>query len=181
MRISNFPFRMLLVVTITLLIAAFIPLTVHGQVTAENSCTDPNFANQLNMVHRMWSGSMVDHFYTQNANEMPSGYMAEQNTWSVLASQVTGSVPLYRYYSSAMTDHFYSTSASAPAGYMSEGMIGFVFPSGVPGSVPLYRMYKNGDHLYTASNMELNDASGKYGYMPEGIEGYVCPMPDMVQ
>jgi len=163
------------------LLAASLPNLTEAQTT-NNSCQDPNYTKQLNPIYRQWNGDLIDHFYTNYANETAVRYVREQTTWGVVGTQAANTIPLYRYYSPALSDHFYSTSSTTPRDYMSEGMVGFIFPDTVPGAVPLYRLFRfipgnpaNGDHLYTTSTVE-RDAAGASGYQQEGIEGYVCPM-----
>src|SRR5262245_12534187 len=60
-----------------------------------------------------------------------------------------------------------------------EQPIGFVFEQRVIGTVPLYRYRgrSNGDHFFTTSEPEGNQAIAKYDYVPEGICCYISPTP----
>ncbi len=46
--------------------------------------------------------------------------------------------------------------------------------------VPLYRLQGHGDHFYTASATERDNAVSHYGYESEGIACYVDTEPDPV-
>lgn len=181
MRLTNWA-KALGLATVTAMLFSTASIAV-AQVTNNNSCLDPNYIAQFNTLYRQWNIGLVDHFYTNNATETASGYVSETAAGSVIKSQATGTIPLYRYYSGQLSDHFYSTSAVTPAGYVGEGIVGYIFPTQVPGSTPLYRSYRhinssppNGDHLYTISSAE-RDSAAQYGYTFESIEGYVCGTP----
>lgn len=84
-------------------------------------------------VYRMYDGVAVDHLYTIDDSEKPRSYNREPRTtkeyvFTVMTKQVSGSVPLYRHYSSANTDHKYSLNASE-SGYTQESIMGYVFTS----------------------------------------------------
>src|SRR5688572_9316450 len=187
MRVLKFSNKIWVALTAIALVMALLPLSATGQegtLGTNDSCLDPDFQSQLNTVHRRWHLGLLDHFYTNNPNEVGIGYQVESSGWGVIASQQTNTIPLYRFWSDSLTDHFYSTSAQAPSGYVSEGTVGYVFATSVPGSIPLHRLYRhiggnpaNGDHLYTIAEGERNDATTKHGYASEGIEAYVCAAP----
>lgn len=119
---------------------------------------------QRNKIYRMYDGLSLDHLYTKDADEKPRSYNREPRSeneyvFTLMSTAVTGSVPIYRHYSSSLTDTKLSTSASV-SGYTSQGIIGYGFPTyaaalayrntkiaEVP--VPVYSYYKNGDSFYT--------------------------------
>ncbi len=47
-------------------------------------------------------------------------------------------------------------------------------------TVPLFRLQGHGDHFYTTSPQERDNAVSQYGYALEGIAGYVQSDPDPV-
>jgi len=103
----------------------------------------------------------------------------EGNMGRLCTSQVSGTIPLYRYFSSEHGDHMYTVSTSEGqdllnAGYVSEGIIGYVYSTQVAGSIPMYR-YDNVTfgHFFTILYAELQD--GKDGYTREGTTFYVLP------
>ena len=152
----------------------------------------------LTALYRYWNPSVSDHFYTTNINEIGTatagevgkhGYRSEGAESLVYTGRVTGTVPLYRYWNSALGDHFYTTASSeigttAPGetgqhGYVSKGIVGYCFPSSVPGTVPLHRYWSGGDHFYTTDVAEIGTTAigqaGQYGYRYEGVACYVLP------
>ena len=146
--------------------------------------------------YRYWNGR--DHFYTTNINEIGTatpgqagnhGYTSEGTQCVIRRGQVSGSIPLYRYWNG--NDHFYTTNANeigvtTPGakgnhGYTSEGTAGYCFPSQVQNTIPLYRYYRpsGGDHFYTTNANEIGTTTrgqtGNHGYRSEGIQCYVHP------
>jgi len=49
--------------------------------------------------------------------------------------------------------------------------------SEMTGCVPVYRLQGNGDHFYTTSETERDNAISQYGYHSEGIAFYVRTEP----
>jgi hypothetical protein len=78
-----------------------------------------------------------DHFYTTdeaNARSAANYVLEDQNPIYVYPTQLCGSVPFYRMYSS--TDHFYTAdpaerASAAGIGYTDEGIEGYVFAADV--------------------------------------------------
>lgn len=84
-------------------------------------------------VFRMYDGRAIDHLYTIDPEEKPRSFNREPRTteeyvFTVLKSQASGSVPLYRHYKSAGQDHKYSLSSTV-SGYTLESIMGYVFTS----------------------------------------------------
>ena len=121
-------------------------------------------------------------------------YKSEGIAGLIYSKQISGSVPLYRYYlniNGRFFDHFYTTVETeigtttrgqrGKYGYWSEGIVGYCFPTSKPGTIPLYRYYHphGYDHFYTTNSAEIGTttphATGKYGYTYEGIQCYVLP------
>jgi hypothetical protein len=74
-------------------------------------------------------------FLTTSSTCEGSGWSREETLGSIATSQVNGTVPLYRLYSSSGDDHLYTLSSaevqSAEAqGYKSEGIAGYVWTAG---------------------------------------------------
>jgi hypothetical protein len=83
--------------------------------------------------------------------------------------------PLYDTSPVGAGDHFYSISADAatnPVDYQSEGVACSVFSS--PTTLALYRLLNpnNGDHFYTTSLAERDNAIAAFGYRSEDIACY---------
>ena len=86
------------------------------------------------------------HFYTSFFEELgqgKDGYKLERTQCYVYATQVTGTVPLYRAFSAANGSHFYTTNLSEITdpknGYRLEEIQCYVFPTQIKGSTALYR------------------------------------------
>lgn len=109
-----------------------------------------------------------DHFYTTIKKDRP-GYTYEKVLGYVHSIQKTGTIPLYRYYTSVSIakDHYYTTVKDNYNNYLYEGIVGYVYPDGgVNGTTPIYSYYAsvNGDHYY-------NNINANYGgYVNEGIK-----------
>ena len=154
----------------------------------------------LTAFYCYWKSSVSDHFYTTNINEIGTatagqqgnhGYTSEGAEYLFYTRQVTGTVPLYRYWRLAIGDHFYTTASSeigtttpgvtGQHGYVSEGIAGYCFPVNAPGTIPLHRYWKNsvGDHFYTTNATEIGTTTlgqvGNHGYRYEGVVCYVLP------
>ena len=173
---------------ILILFSAVLTTIVHA------GCPDDN-ANPM-PIYRYWNGSVKDHFYTQNPNELgPSGgggWGPEGVAFNLPQQPISGWLPVYRYWKGApANDHFYTTNASEIGtttlgasgnyGYTSEPSIGYISPNPLPGLVPVYR-YWNGsvyDHFYTINASEIGTttvgATGNDGYVMEMILGYAYP------
>ncbi|HWQ59939.1 MAG TPA: SpoIID/LytB domain-containing protein [Candidatus Fimivivens sp.] len=117
----------------------------------------------------------------------PPAYATEGIAFYALPSQLTGSVPVYRFSSSKTGDHFYTVDEgertavtnSTTWGYVAEGTAFYAFTTRVDGTVPVYRFsnYLNGDHFYTVSEDEKAAIGNnpQWGYTFEGVAYYVFP------
>jgi hypothetical protein len=144
-------------------------------------------------LYRYWNG--IEHFYTTNGLEIGSttagtlgnyGYTCESIQCYVNKTQVSGTVPLYRYWNG--TEHFYTTNGNeigtttagtlGNCGYTCEGIQCYVYQSQANGTVPLYRYWNGTEHFYTTNGNEIGTvivgAAGN-GYTCEGIQCYVLP------
>jgi len=96
-------------------------------------------------------------------------------------STTKDTTPFYR--SLGHNEHFYTISkqewdnASTQFGYKKEGVCCTILDSSVvytgEQAVPLFRSFGHGDHFYTISQQEWDNASTQYGYKKEGIAGYI--------
>jgi hypothetical protein len=119
---------------------------------------------------------LMNHFYTTNYNELGNGsnneWIFEGVGFFAFPNQVSGSVPVYRYYSSSSSDHYYTTNFNelgyATADYGYEGIRFYAYPSALNGSVAVFG-YWNGnirDHFFTKNQNEFT-VSGLQGYQLE--------------
>jgi hypothetical protein len=83
---------------------------------------------------------------------------------------VTGSVPLYEFYSTTLNNHFYSTEYKNYGGYVYSRILGYVFTTQEPGTVPLYKYNGAGHHRFS-----LTLASSIDGFAYSSIACYVYP------
>lgn len=121
-----------------------------------------------------------DRFYTTNFNELGnggfSGWVYEGVQCHVYASQVSGTVPLYRYVSPLLGLHFFTIQNAdlTHLGYYQEGIACYVYGNSIcytdPNIVPLYRYFntRSGAHFYTTNRAELGSGGGDW--KDEGIE-----------
>jgi len=126
--------------------------TVHGAVGNHNYASEglgfhifTHHHQGLVPVYRYFLDSKHDHFYTANVGEIGTatvgqtgnhGYKCEGILGYVSPTEFFGSIPIYRYFSSASHDHLYTTNAgeigttvnghSGNHGYTCEGILGYV-------------------------------------------------------
>lgn len=128
-------------------------------------------------LYYYWSPTLVDAFYTTQLTEKGGTSFWNYNyQWIecfINTAQVSGSVPLYRMYSTLNTDHAYRTSSATFGNYTANGLPGYIFTSPGSGRVPLYEFYNSQrlDHFYTITPNNLG--AGGAGYVNQGIIGYV--------
>lgn len=72
-----------------------------------------------------------------------------------------------------------SNDTACEVGVEPERQIGFWSPTPLCGAIPLYRLYSeaDGNHFFTTSEPERNNARDNLGYLDEGIAGYVWQTP----
>ncbi|MBG6106764.1 right-handed parallel beta-helix repeat-containing protein [Frigoribacterium sp. CG_9.8] len=126
-------------------------------------------------VYRFWSESKKSHFFTISNDERnlvastynPAEWRYEGMAFDAFTSSLSGTVPLYRFYSASYQSHFYTANAAEADGLRSdaamkllwsyEGVAYYVYPldTGVQ-SRPVFRFWSpdNKTHFYTASAAE---------------------------
>jgi hypothetical protein len=140
----------------------------YAQTTAPTSTDNPS----LTAVYRFYNAKTGDHFYTASkqeqvivANTSKSGYASEGIAFYAYSTQITGTLPVYRFYDAKTGDHLYTTSETektsllgATSGYKYESIAFYAYATQVSPTLPVYRLYNSttGDHLYTASLSERN-------------------------
>ncbi|MEM6991008.1 MAG: hypothetical protein AAF721_10935 [Myxococcota bacterium] len=126
-------------------------------------------------VHRSFNGSAGEHFYTTNlAEAMTPGFTLEfQDYYDIYAAEHAGLVGWYRCLK-GNGKHFYTTSSTCE-GQTVESLMGYVSTSEVPESTALYRLYSGslGNHFYTTSAAERDNAVANLGYVFESVGCYV--------
>ena len=141
-------------------------------------------------VYRLYKSVDQDHFYTTNPIERDNAvklltdgspnYKYEKVEFYMSDRPFVGGIPLFRYYYDADKKHFYTTDMSnAKPGYTEgPGVIGYVYPNPTDGMAPLYHLEgTTGDHFYSISKFEHDNAKNKYNYTDWGPQCYVSPSP----
>lgn len=117
---------------------------------------------------------LANHFFTTNINELGNGnvngYNFEGIGFFAFTSQVVGTVPVYRYFSSLYNNHYYDRNFQNYSGYTYESIAFYAYPSSMNGASPVYRYMSHSDvdHHYTKNPNE----SPFSGYNYEGIAFY---------
>jgi hypothetical protein len=129
-------------------------------------------------IHRSWHPMTGEHFYTSSAAEsMCCGFTLEFSDYFRLYAGVqAGTTAFYRCYGVAPNNfHHYTTDPACEGVPVNEGIIGYIGTSELPGSTALYRSYNptNGDHFFTTSEAEHDNAVGVLGFTDEGVVGWV--------
>ncbi len=143
----------------------------------DGQCDEGGVAGCRQPVHRA-SSPTLGHFYTLDLAEASSGdFTLEFNNYFFMyAQQLPGLVPFYRCLKGDGR-RFYTTSGTCEGAGPVEGVLGHIGTEPVCGTVPLYRLYGNGDHFYTTSDAERDNAVAMYGYLFEAQVGFVWPAP----
>jgi len=131
-------------------------------------------------VHRSYHPTTGEHFYTTSLDEAQCcGFQLEySNYFQLYTGPHAGLTGFYRCYGAGTSGgfHFYTQDAGCEGVPMNEGNMGYIATGeGTAGSVPLYRLYlaSNGDHFYTTSAAERDNAVASFGYLYEGPAGFV--------
>ena len=149
----------------------------------------PSGPNGSAAFWRLFSPGSGDHFYTTSTTERDNAVTKDGYRYEGIASygyetEQTGTTAFYRLFSPGSGDHFYTTStterdnAVTNDGYNSEGVACYVYdspPSGPNGSAAFWRLFSpgSGDHFYTTSTTERDNAVANDGYHSEGVACYV--------
>ena len=132
-------------------------------------------------IWRLYNPSTEEHFYTYSCDEARQVVGSGGFRWEGFAFGLTPlhwpeSTEFDRYFDGSK--HFYQVPPNpAPAVLKFEGPLGGVFHNTDHAFGPLYRAFNptSGDHLYTTSRSDFNNAITRDGYKDEGVAGYVRP------
>ena len=101
------------------------------------------------------------------------------NDWFGSSAGPPISGPIYRMHNPYTNDWLYTLSdvereaAGRIGGYILDDGVAFSgYPENTSGVVPVYRLQRNGIHLYTSDQSEVNVAVNQVGYTNEGIRFY---------
>jgi hypothetical protein len=147
-------------------------------------------------VYRFWSNTYLHHFYTISEFERdyviatwPTVWTYEGPVFYAFTTQVPGTLPVYRFWSSTYRGHFYTISeferdyviATWPETWTFEGPAFYAFSTQVPGTSPVYRFWSNVflGHFYTISQIERDYviATWPTAWSYEGPVYYTYPIP----
>ena len=128
-------------------------------------------------VHRAVSPTQ-GHFYTLDLAEASSSDFSPEfpNYYYLYSAPLPGLVPFYRCLKGDGR-RFYTTSATCEGAGPVEGVLGQIGTEPFCGGIALYRLYGNGEHFYTISDAERDNAVAMYGYIFESQVGFVWPGP----
>ncbi|MDM8541064.1 hypothetical protein QUF90_08240 [Desulfococcaceae bacterium HSG9] len=148
-------------------------------------------------VYRFYSNQLLTHFFTKNTNEKDTlistfsddVWRYEGVSWYVHQDSISGSAPLYRFYSDRLRRHFYTIStyekdsiiANFPVEmWRYEGVAWYAYDTSQSGTLPVYRFYSDTllSHLYTMDENEKNHIIANYPvemWRYEGVAYYAYP------
>ena len=142
----------------------------------------------LSNLYKYYNSSIIDNLYSTNrfdAAKSSYGYSYQGCVGQLYNSQASGTVPLYRYFSSGSNgafggDSFYTLtrndSGYAAYGYSYVGITGYVYSTQQPGTVALNQYWSSApksDHFYTTQPW----SNGFLDYYFQNTVGYVYPPP----
>jgi hypothetical protein len=148
-------------------------------------------------VHRFWSGTLRRHFYTTSEPEKQKLVNIYSHVWTyedvayyaLPDGGQLNSVPVYRFWSGALSAHFYTSKESEKNKLIDnyshvwtyEGVAFYAFPAGLQPSDTnaVYRFWSDtlNCHFYTISETEKNKLITNYSHVwtYEGIAWYAYP------
>jgi len=143
----------------------------------DGQCDEGGVLGCRQPVHRANSPTQ-GHFYTLDLAEASSSDFSPEfpNYFYMYAQELPGLVPFYRCLKGDGR-RFYTISATCEGAGPVEGVLGQIGTEASCGGTPLYRLYGNGEHFYTISAAERDNAVTMYGYTFESQVGFVWPGP----
>lgn len=148
---------------------------------AETSSIAVDDAQESVAIYRFWSPVHQAHFYTASAAERDAINAKWSNIWTyegeryrAFQSQVTGSIPLHRFWSARLGGHFFTADTAEkdavikrwPDTWSYEGVAYYVYPTNtsVADTVPVARFWSslNNHHFYTASATERDAVRARW-------------------
>jgi hypothetical protein len=171
--------------------AAGAPATAGAQPAQPAAAPAPQPAAASGRVPLYRLASASDRLYTTSTEERDrveqQGYRDEGIAGYVAATQVPGTLPLYRLakQNGPGTEHFYTDNAGerdkaiSQLGFHLEGIAGYVPTSPEPGAVLLHRLQQpsTGEYLYTTSQAEASQAEQQFRYHSLGNCCYIWQQP----
>lgn len=145
----------------------------------DGACDEGALPGCRQPVHRA-NGGAAGHLYTNDLNEASSGSfnLESANYFHLYSQALPGVVPFYRCLK-GNGKRFYTRSANCEGAGPVEGVLGHIANEKICGSTELYRLYSgsSGNHFYTVSAGERDNAVSMYGYKYEAVAGFVWLAP----
>ena len=143
----------------------------------DGQCDEGGVVGCRQPVHRALSPTQ-GHFMTLDLAEASSSDFSPEfpNYFYTHVDPLPGLIPFYRCLKGDGR-RFYTTSATCEGAGPVEGVLGQIATESLCGAIPLYRLYGNGEHFYTISDAERDNAVAMSGYLFEGQAGFVWPGP----
>lgn len=153
----------------------FVPLIENVTGVSQPPLTDIGMQfvinNPTGRVFRFWSDANQTHFYTFSQEEKahilrtwPRVWSYERQDFMAFAPSVSGTVPVYRFWSDRLQSHFYTANwnerqrviATLSSTWRYEGVVFHVNNLATPASRPVHRFWSDvkQSHFYTSSESE---------------------------
>jgi len=165
--------------------------------TSPNDCIPSSSSGSTSsIIHRFYSPTKRAHFFTISEEEKNNVLNKYKNIWNYegesyfayKSDDLSGLVPVYRFYSEKSGSHFYTASKEEAVNIMAkfskkqwnyEGIAYYVFSQNLSGLVPIYRFYSrnNNTHFYTQSLMEKEYIIKTYPFKEWAYEGIAWYVP----
>jgi hypothetical protein len=141
-------------------------------------------------VYRFYNDQLKTHFYTTDENEKTelqadaaiNGWVYEGQAWNAYATNVAGTLPIYRFYSNDSGTHLYTMDENEKnvlaqgSVWQYEGVAYYAYPAPSGCTIPVYRLYSDGlkRHLYTTDANEASILSNGPVWVGEGISWHAA-------
>lgn len=166
--------------SLAVLVAVLVVVASFAQTPHASAAPDPSTI--YSPVYRFYNFKQGVHFYTANdaerrvvQNNYASTYRYEGIASLAQATQVAGTVPVYRFYNYLQGVHFYTSNQAEAANvatnmqgtYRAEGIAYYAYETPATGTTPVYRFYnfQNGVHFYTSNYQEYMTVLTTLGHM----------------
>ena len=165
-----------------------IPVAAPPPATPSTSGSQP--------VFRFWSDAHQSHFFTQSVVERDRVieiypdrvWKYEGVAFGAHTEQISGTVPVFRFWSDVHGAHFYTASATerdrviatyAPNVWQYESVAFYAYPSATTGSNPVYRFWSptHRAHFFTATWAEYNAVRTRFSPQVWSYEGHAFWVP----
>jgi len=169
----------------------------HGSAMIDDIIIGPGITDGAVPVYRFWSPVLESHFFTTGADEKQTLIDLFSGVWTFEGiayftlgdASNPGTVPVYRFWSPALSSHFYTISEEEKSALLKdfpdiwtlEGVAFYGFPEGrqPADACPVYRFWSGtmGCHFYTISEAERDNLVSNFPqvWTLEGVAWYAYP------